>query len=80
MKNLNVPLPVSPHDDLPSSSHDDLHSSSCEDLHYSSCHDDLHSSSQETTPRPVNHKVSLEGEGSLLVGSVVAVVQLPGHV
>ncbi|XP_027386575.1 tyrosine-protein phosphatase non-receptor type 20 isoform X2 [Bos indicus x Bos taurus] len=57
MKNLSVPLPVSPHDDLPSSSHDDLHSSSCEDLHYSSCHDDLHSSSQETTPRPVNHKV-----------------------
>uniref|UniRef100_A0A8C2S7P7 Uncharacterized protein n=1 Tax=Capra hircus TaxID=9925 RepID=A0A8C2S7P7_CAPHI len=49
MKNPNVSLPVSPHDDLASSSH--------EDLHYSSCHDHLHSSSQETTPRLVNYKV-----------------------
>ena len=69
MKNPNVSLPVSPHDDLASSSH--------EDLHYSSCHDHLHSSSQETTPRLVNYKASLE-EGSLLIGYVV--VQLPNHV
>ena len=80
MKNLNISLPVSSHDDLPSPSHDDLHSSSYEDLHYSSDHEDLHSSSQETTPRLVNCKVNLEEEGSLLIGYVVVVVHLPIHV
>ena len=80
MKNLNISLPVSSHDDLPSSSHDDLHSSSYEDMHYSSGHEDLHSSSQETTPRLVNYKVNLEEEGSLLSGYVVVVVHLPIHV